>query len=115
MKQLFQSLKDGKTSVEDLPVPNVRAHHVLIENRVTLISAGTERMLLEFGKANWIGKVRQQPDKVRMVLEKVRTDGVAATLDAVAGFVTRLPGLSAADYAQLTGRGEAAAPAAPGD
>jgi hypothetical protein len=56
---------------------------VLIRTHATLISAGTERMLVDFGKANLIGKARQQPDKVRMVVDKVRTDGLAPTLDAV--------------------------------
>jgi len=43
----------------------------LIETSKTLVSAGTERMLLEFGKANWLGKIKQQPDKVSMILEKI--------------------------------------------
>jgi len=49
----------------------------------TLVSAGTERMLVEFGKAGWIAKARQQPEKVKQVLQKIRTDGLAATVDAV--------------------------------
>lgn len=107
MKQIFQSLKDGSTSVEELPVPVTRANHVLIENRVSLISAGTERMLLEFGKAGWIGKVRQQPDKVKMVLEKARTDGVFATLDAVKSKIDMplTPGYCAVGVVRETGRG----------
>jgi predicted dehydrogenase/threonine dehydrogenase-like Zn-dependent dehydrogenase len=56
---------------------------VLIANRVTLISPGTERMLVEFGRANLVEKARQQPDKVRQVVAKARTDGVAATVEAV--------------------------------
>jgi len=56
---------------------------VLIRSRASLISSGTERMLLEFGRAGWIGKARQQPDKVRQVLEKIRTDGAWATWEAV--------------------------------
>lgn len=55
----------------------------MIHTTTTLVSAGTERMLVEFGKANWLDKARQQPDKVRMVLDKVRTDGLATTIDAV--------------------------------
>lgn len=107
MKQIFQSLKDGSISVEDLPVPVIRANHVLIENRVSLISAGTERMLLEFGKAGWIGKVRQQPDKVKMVLEKARTDGIFATLDAVKSKIDMplTPGYCAVGVVRDTGRG----------
>lgn len=56
---------------------------LLIRTRASVISAGTERMLIDFGKANWIDKARQQPDKVRTVLDKVRTDGLAATLESV--------------------------------
>lgn len=83
MKQILQSLKDGQTEIVDVPVPKATAGHVLICSSKTLISAGTERMLLEFGRANWVEKARQQPDKVRMVLDKVRTDGLASTFEAV--------------------------------
>ena len=83
MRQILQSLRDGETQLVDVPCPQVRAGCLLIQTRRTLISAGTERMLQEFGKAGWIGKARQQPDKVRQVLDKVRTDGLFATLDAV--------------------------------
>jgi predicted dehydrogenase/threonine dehydrogenase-like Zn-dependent dehydrogenase len=83
MKQIIQSLKDGTTTLEDVPVPQVGRGQILIRTDTTLVSAGTERMLVKFGQSGWISKARQQPDKVRMVLEKARTDGVAATLDAV--------------------------------
>lgn len=83
MKQLLQSLKDGKTSVADVPAPCAGTGQVLIRTSGSLVSAGTERMLVAFGKGNLLQKARQQPDKVKMVLEKVRADGVAATLDAV--------------------------------
>ena len=62
----------------ELPAPRAAAGQLLIHTTHTLVSAGTERMLVEFGKANWLDKARQQPDKVRMVLDKVRTDGLAA-------------------------------------
>lgn len=83
MKQIIQSLKNGLVEIAEVPAPRVSSGHVLIETRRTLVSAGTERMLVEFGRANWLDKARQQPDKVKMVLEKARTDGVVATLDAV--------------------------------
>lgn len=83
MKQILQSLRTGVVEAPEVPCP-ARGHgEVLIRTRATLLSSGTERMLLEFGKANWIEKARQQPDKVRMVLQKVRTDGLAATLESV--------------------------------
>ena len=83
MKQILQSLKTGQTSLLDVPAPRPAPGQLAIHAHATLVSAGTERMLVEFGKAGWIAKARSQPDKVRMVLEKVRTDGLAATLDAV--------------------------------
>ena len=83
MKQILQSLKDGTTQLSDVPTPRVSTGSLLINTSTTLVSAGTERMLVDFGKANWIDKARQQPDKVRMVLDKVRTDGLATTIEAV--------------------------------
>lgn len=83
MQQVLQNLRDGSTEVVDVPVPALKPGHLLIRTGTTLVSAGTERMLVEFGKANMLQKARQQPDKVKMVLEKVRTDGLATTIDAV--------------------------------
>lgn len=83
MKQLLQSLKDGSTNVADVPAPRCGDGQLLIQTQISLVSAGTERMLVEFGKSNLLGKARSQPDKVKQVLEKVRTDGLATTIDAV--------------------------------
>ncbi|WP_374248657.1 bi-domain-containing oxidoreductase [Thermomonas sp.] len=83
MKQILQSLKTGQTSLLDVPAPRPASGQLAIHTHATLVSAGTERMLVEFGKAGWIAKARSQPDKVRMVLDKVRTDGLAVTLEAV--------------------------------
>ncbi|HEU6456227.1 MAG TPA: dehydrogenase, partial [Roseateles sp.] len=83
MKQILQSLKTGATEVAELPVPAAGRGQLLIATAQTLVSAGTERMLVEFGKAGWLEKARQQPDKVRMVLDKIKTDGLMPTLEAV--------------------------------
>lgn len=83
MKQLLQSLATGETEIAEVPCPQVRAGELLIHTRRTLISAGTERMLVEFGKANYLEKARQQPEKVKQVLDKVKTDGLMPTVDAV--------------------------------
>ena len=83
MKQILQSLKTGSTEVADVPCPAPKRGQLLIRSSHTLVSAGTERMLVEFGKANWIDKARQQPDKVRMVLDKIKTDGLLPTVEAV--------------------------------
>jgi len=83
MKQVIQSLKTGIIEVAEVPVPNVSSGSLLIKTSKTLISSGTEKMLVEFGKAGWIKKASQQPDKVKMVLDKISTDGFKPTLDAV--------------------------------
>lgn len=83
MKQILQSLKTGLTDVDEVPVPGAKRGHLLIQTTNTLVSAGTERMLVEFSKAGWIEKARQQPDKVRMALDKIKTDGLQPTLEAI--------------------------------
>lgn len=83
MKQILQNLSNGETTLVDVPCPKNIHGSLLIASRTTLVSAGTERMLVDFGKASLIAKARQQPDKVKMVLDKVKTDGLFQTLDAV--------------------------------
>jgi predicted dehydrogenase/threonine dehydrogenase-like Zn-dependent dehydrogenase len=83
MKQVLQNLSNGETSVADVPAPAVAPNRLVIASSRSLISAGTEKMLVEFGQAGWIGKARAQPEKVKQVLDKIRTDGLLPTLDAV--------------------------------
>jgi len=83
MKQIIQDLKSGETILEEVPAPLVRRGAVLIRTHRSLVSLGTERMLVEFGKAGYIDKARQQPEKVKQVLDKIRTDGLRPTLEAV--------------------------------
>ena len=83
MRQILQSLANGQTELVDVPCPAVGPGQILIQTRVSLVSAGTERMLVEFGKASLLEKARKQPDKVWQVLDKVKTDGLVPTLTAV--------------------------------
>lgn len=83
MKQILQNLKTGQTALHEIPCPAARKGHLLIRTIVSLISPGTERLLVEFGKASFVDKARKQPDKVRQVLDKIRTDGLVPTLEAV--------------------------------
>ena len=83
MKQIIQDLKKGNTILEEVPMPKVKPGQVLIKTSRTLVSLGTERMLVEFGKANYLEKAKQQPDKVKMVVEKVKTDGLRPTYESV--------------------------------
>lgn len=83
MKQVLQDMANGGSNLVEAPAPIATNGNVLIDSTVSLISAGTERMLVDFGKASLLDKARQQPDKVKMVLEKVQTDGLMTTIDAV--------------------------------
>ncbi len=80
MKQLVLDLKSGHTALMEVPAPMVQEGHVLIQTTVSLVSPGTERMLVDFGKAGWIQKARQQPERVQQVLNKIKTDGLKPTL-----------------------------------
>ena len=83
MKQILQSLGSGETTLEEIPVARASGPNLLVASRASVVSAGTERMLVDFGRAGLIQKARKQPDKVKQVLDKVRTDGLAPTLEAV--------------------------------
>ena len=83
MKAVIQMLGSGVTDLVEVPAPVALAGSVVIASRRSLISAGTERMLVDFGRASILEKARQQPDKVRLVLDKVRTDGLITTFEAV--------------------------------
>ena len=83
MKQIIQDLKSGKTILENIPSPNIKQGHVLIQTKNTLVSLGTEKMLVNFGKASYFDKARQQPEKVKQVLNKIKTDGLRPTLETV--------------------------------
>lgn len=83
MKQILQNLGNGETILADVPPPSLRSGSVLIGTSQSLISLGTEKMLINFGRGGLIAKARSQPDKVKQVLQKIKTDGLWSTIDAV--------------------------------
>ena len=83
MKQVLQNISNGDTSLVDVPCPLLKPSSALIQTSNSLVSVGTERMLIDFGKSNLLHKARSQPDKVKMVLDRVKTDGVFVTYDAI--------------------------------
>lgn len=83
MKLILQDLANGTTRIVEAPTPTCKHGHLLIDTRRSLISVGTERMLVEFGKASYISKARKQPEKVRAVIDKISTDGLLSTVNAV--------------------------------
>ena len=83
MRQILQDLRNGETQLVEVPCPNNSKGTLLIRSVASLVSVGTEKMLINFGKASWINKARSQPDKVRQVIDKVKTDGVVTTINAI--------------------------------
>jgi predicted dehydrogenase/threonine dehydrogenase-like Zn-dependent dehydrogenase len=83
MKQILQNLGNGETILAEVPCPLGGRGRVLSETTRTLVSLGTEKMLIDFGKGGLIAKARSQPDKVKQVLQKIKTDGLFTTIDAV--------------------------------
>lgn len=82
MKQLLQNMKNGKTSVEEIPVPSPRPGTALVRTAASLVSAGTERMVVEFARRSLAGKARSRPDLVRQVLDRARREGLLGTAQA---------------------------------
>lgn len=83
MKQVIQSARSGKLALKEVPAPKLRGGHLLVRTRASLISAGTERMVIDFAKKSLAGKAKERPDLVRKVLDKARRDGLMATFKAV--------------------------------
>lgn len=83
MKQILQNLRSGVVELAEVPCPLAQRGAVVLQSRASLISAGTERMLVEFSQVNLVQKARSQPDKVKQVLDKIKTDGLLPTLEAV--------------------------------
>ena len=82
MKQLLQNLRDGKTAIVEVPIPAVRSGTALVKIAASLVSAGTERMVVEFAEKSLLGKAKARPDLVRQVLNKAKREGVLSTLEA---------------------------------
>ena len=89
MRQLIQHLGSGRTELLDVPAPGPRRGRLLVRARRSLVSLGTERMLVEFGRGGWLSKARQQPEKFRAILSKVRSEGLFTTLAAVRSKLAR--------------------------
>ncbi|PWH15824.1 MAG: hypothetical protein DDG59_10800 [Anaerolineae bacterium] len=81
MKQIVQNLRNGKTELIETPTPAVKPGYILVKTRVSLVSAGTERMVVEFAGKSLLGKARSRPDLVRQMLQKVRQEGALSALE----------------------------------
>ena len=89
MRQVFQSRQTGKGEIVEVPVPSLKEGHLLIQTTKSLISLGTERMLVKFGQSNWIDRAKQHPDKVKQVIQKIKTDGLIPAINTVSNALAK--------------------------
>jgi len=83
MKQLFQSLNDGNSFLLDVPTPGASGPMLVVESRASVVSVGTERAVVDFGRASWVERARTQPEKAWKAVEKIRAEGLASTVHAI--------------------------------
>lgn len=107
MKQVLQHVRSGRLELAEVPEPAPRAGGVVVRNAASLISAGTEKMIIDFAGKSLLGKARERPDLVRQVVDKVRKDGLGPTVQTV---MSRLDqpmalGYSCAGVVESAGRG----------
>jgi predicted dehydrogenase/threonine dehydrogenase-like Zn-dependent dehydrogenase len=85
LKQILQKLNSGKTELAEVPIPTPPAGMVLVRNAASLVSAGTERALVEFAGKSLLGKARARPDLLRQTLDKARREGLLSAANAAFG------------------------------
>jgi predicted dehydrogenase/threonine dehydrogenase-like Zn-dependent dehydrogenase len=115
MKQVSQRLRDGELPVVDVPAPQLDDWKVLVRTHASLVSAGTERAKVEVARQNLLGKARRRPDQVRQVVERVRSDGLKSTIDAVRNRLEALSPLGYCAAGRVEEVGRLVTGVAPGD
>lgn len=107
MRQLVHELDSGTLRVAEVPAPVVRPGGVLVRTSHSVISIGTERTQIEFGRKSLLGKAKSRPDQVRQVLDAVKREGVASAYQKVRSRLKSLSslGYSAAGVVEAVGAG----------
>jgi len=82
MKQVLQNYKTGKLELAEVPAPALKSGGILVKNHYSLVSAGTEKAVIEFAKQSLASKARSRPDLAKQVLNKIKTDGLLSTYRA---------------------------------
>ncbi len=83
MHQVVQNVRNGELNVRCVPEPVARSGHLLIANACSMVSAGTEKSVMELAQKSLLGKARERPDHVRRLLQKLRSEGILSTLAQV--------------------------------
>ena len=95
MKQVVQNYRTGDLRVVEVPRPTLRSGHVLVSNTASLVSVGTERIMVDLAQSSLLEKARKRPDQVRQVIDKVKLEGPLTTYKKV---MNKLDTLSALGY-----------------
>ncbi|GMU52002.1 MAG: oxidoreductase [Candidatus Xenobia bacterium] len=115
MFQVVQDVARRKVLVSQVPDPVVRPGHVLIANTCSVISAGTERSVTRLANKSLLGKARARPDLVRQVLRKLKTEGLARTLDQVSAKLKEPVALGYSSAGVVLAAGQGVESLKPGD
>lgn len=115
MRQVVQRPRDGEVRVEEVPPPALRPGWLLVSNRYSLLSAGTERRKLDLGSKNLVQKARARPDLVRKVVDRARVEGVRSTISTVRDRLDTLAPIGYSSAGVVKGVGEGVVGLAPGD
>lgn len=83
MKQLIQSYKTGELGLFDVPPPALDENGILVATTASLVSAGTEKMIVDIAKKSLLGKAKARPDLVKQVIQKMKQEGIRNTLEKV--------------------------------
>src|SRR5687768_11429368 len=106
MKQLLQNIKNGKSTIEDVPIPTPQKGQALVKVEASLVSAGTERMVVEFAEKSLVGKALSRPDLVKQVFDKARREGVVSTAQAAFNRLDQPMALGYCSAGRITALGE---------
>lgn len=107
MKQVIQSYRTGELWLAEVPAPANKGGGAVVRSTSSLVSAGTERMIIDLAKKSLIGKARARPDLVKKVIAKIKTEGLKQTMTKVfAKLDEPIPlGYSLAGVIEETGHG----------
>jgi predicted dehydrogenase/threonine dehydrogenase-like Zn-dependent dehydrogenase len=107
VKQVIQHLRSGRLELVDVPEPVCRSGGIVVRNTASVISAGTEKMVIDFAGKSLLGKAKDRPDLVKQVLDKVKKDGIGSTMQTVLSRLDQpIPlGYSCAGVVEQVGRG----------
>ncbi len=106
MKQVIQNYKSGELSVVEVPAPLVKAGGVLVRTRNSAVSVGTEKLMVNLAQQNLLEKAMSRPDLVRRVIDKIKTEGLLETYQAVKGRMETIQPLGYSSAGEVLAVGE---------